>query len=216
MIQKVGDILHDDGLSKDELLGRVKVGYTNYCDVMQIADLMVGGFNVSDMCFSLEQLIKSRVDLKGSVKVYDEENGNIYGFLLLSEFRIEDGSPIRHLEPTLMEVLNCFSQINGFAFILDKRLRGCGFDKKMIEAIDCIINRYDLVWIAVDNDLRSHNYWKRMGFREVFSFTEAVFYAKFTENVENADIYYKMLFFNSNDHRDNRETREDINSSGLE
>ena len=59
MIQKVGDILHDDGLSKDELLGRVKVGYTNYCDVMQIADLMVGGFNVSDMCFSLEQLIKS-------------------------------------------------------------------------------------------------------------------------------------------------------------
>ena len=41
---------------------------------------------------------------------------------------------------------------------------------------DYIINNYDLLWIGVERDLRSHAYWQRLGFVEVFRIEEAVFY----------------------------------------
>jgi hypothetical protein len=42
--------------------------------------------------------------------------------------------------------------------------------------IENIANDYDLIWIAVETSLRTHAYWQRLGFTEVFSIPEAVFY----------------------------------------
>jgi hypothetical protein len=39
-----------------------------------------------------------------------------------------------------------------------------------------IVKNYDLIWIAVETSLRTHAYWQRLGFIEVFKIPEAVFY----------------------------------------
>jgi GNAT superfamily N-acetyltransferase len=81
------------------------------------------------------------------------------------------------LERQLGEYLGGFKQINGHSFIIDERLRGCGLDKKMLDFnVDYLKDNYDIIWIAVERDLLTHNYWQRLGFVEVFRISEAVFY----------------------------------------
>lgn len=214
MIEFTEDKMHDNDYTSDDLLGRIDISYMDYCDVGQIANLMTKSFGVSTSCFAVEQLIMTRALFNRSVKVYDKETGDIYGFLILSNHNIADGSPIRMVEPTIHEFLSGFTQIHGYAFALDIRLRNKGIDKRMLSMVNGFVNTFDLVWLAVDGDLRSNSYWKRLGFRELFSIPEATFYGKFGPNVKNQDIYYEMIFFNSEDHNNNRKTGEDICTSG--
>lgn len=209
MICRMEDKLQENDLTTEELIERVEVDYMNYCDVPQIAKLMTMGFGVSTECFAIEQLVRTRAMMEHSVKVYDKKTNEIYGFLILSNHNLNDGSPIRFVEPTMAEFMSAFTQVHGYAFVLDKRLRNKGYDRKMISLVSKFIQLFDFTWLAVDGDLRSGPYWKRLGFRELFTIPEATFYAKFSENVENADIYYETIFFNSEDHSNKRETRKD-------
>ena len=212
MLKRFDDYLQDNNLTREELLDKVSLSYMDYCDIPQLASLMVKAFGVDTMCFAFEQLIRTRVVMEKSVKVFDPETDEIYGFLVLSNFKINEGSPIKFEEFALDEFLNGFSQIHGYAFVLDKRLRNTGYDKRMLSMVDYFINSFDFCWLAVDSDLRSNAYWKKLGFKEIFSIPEATFYGRFSYNVKSADIYYKLLFFNCEDHNNNRETREETHS----
>ena len=72
--------------------------------------------------------------------------------------------------------LQQYTQINGHSFIIDERLRGKGIDKKMLGYCKDYIKTFDFAWCAVEKDLKSHNYWKKIGFDKVFSNSDASFY----------------------------------------
>ena len=51
------------------------------------------------------------------------------------------------------------------------------------------LDEYELIWCAVEKDLKSHGYWKRLGFKELFKIPEASFYAIFNDKLISDDIY---------------------------
>lgn len=169
--------LVDNNLSKNDLLERIEINKTSVEDFNQICDTLAKAFNLSSPNEAAFQLRNSLAKLDESIKIVDKENGDIYGLLIFCEYPITIGSPIMNKSKELGKFLDMFTQLNGHSFIIDERLRGCGIDKKMLYFNrEFIVNNYDFLWIGVERDLRSHCYWQRLGFVEVFRIEEAVFY----------------------------------------
>lgn len=59
------------------------------------------------------------------------------------------------------------------------------------------IDTFDFVWCAVEKDLKSHDYWKKLGFKELFSIPEASFYIRSNNSAINFDLerYYGLKGF---------------------
>ena len=169
--------LVDNELTRDELLEKVEIMKTSPSDMGNICDTLSKAFDMKSSDEALFQLINSRALLNDSIKLVDKETGDIYGLLMFCEYPISFGSPIMMHEKGVGEYLSEFKQVNGHSFVIDERLRGTGLDKKMLfHNIDMIAKNYDLIWIAVETSLRTHAYWQRLGFIEVFKIPEAVFY----------------------------------------
>ena len=169
--------LINNNLTREDLLERVEIQKTSVEDFNAICETLAKAFDLSSPNEAAFQLRNSLARLDESVKLVDKENGDIYGLLIFCEYPLTVGSPILNVDRELGISLEMFSQLNGHSFIIDERLRGCGLDKKMLYfSRDFIINNYDLLWIGVENSLRSHAYWKRLGFTEVFRIEEATFY----------------------------------------
>jgi hypothetical protein len=169
--------LIDNELTREELLNRVEIRKTSEDDLMQICETLAKAFNLNSYLEALWQLENSKVQLGESVKLVDKETNEIYGLLIFCEYPIAFGSPIRLFADNLSEYLNEFKQINGHSFIIDERLRNSGLDKKMLYFnMDFLAENYDFIWCGVEIDLKSHRYWERLGFTEVFRIPEAVFY----------------------------------------
>ena len=169
--------LIDNDLSRKDLLERVEIKKTSKDDLYQICNTLAKAFDLSSDAEAFQQLTQSNALLDESIKLVDKENGDIYGLLMFCEYPIKVGSPISFEEPNLSQYLDNFSQVNGHSFIIDERLRGTSLDKKMLfHNINFLKDNYDLVWIGVENSLKSHRYWERIGFTEVFRIPEAVFY----------------------------------------
>lgn len=188
MLIDVCNRLVDNALTRDELIPYIRVESMSYDDAPKITELM-------GKCFSLpreealRQLLYSDALLDKSVKLIDRRNGDIYGFLIFSNFSINVGSPINYVRREMAYFLSFFNQVNGFSFIIDERLRGCGFDRKMLLYGHDFLRRYEMVWAAVEKDFKTHSYWKRLGFTELFSIPEATFYGLFNEKYVTDDIY---------------------------
>lgn len=173
----VANKLIDNDLSKDDLLKRVEIQKTTEDDFVAICNTLAKAFDLSSPMEAVFQLTHSKARLDESVKLVDRENGDIYGLLIFCEYPITMGSPILHFEKEIGKWLDNFKQLNGHSFIIDERLRGCGLDKKMLYFNkEFIKDNYDLLWIGVERDLRTHPYWQRLGFVEVFKIDEASFY----------------------------------------
>lgn len=169
--------LVNNDLTKKDLLERVEVRKTTKNDLEQICNTLAKAFDLSSDAEAFQQLVQSNVLLDESIKLVDKENGDIYGLLMFCEYPIQIGSPISMTNNSLSEYLTRFSQVNGHSFIIDERLRGTRLDKKMLyHNIKFLADNYDLIWIGVESDLTTHNYWKRLGFVEVFRIPEAIFY----------------------------------------
>lgn len=181
--------LVDNNLTKEELLPNIEIVSTTYKDAPILVDLLAKCFAIPNKEEALRQLLYSNAQLDKSVKAVDKRNGDIYGFLIFSIFPIHVGSPIFHLSPRLGGFLVQFKQINGHSFILDERLRGTGIDKKMLFHQREYLNEYELIWIAVERDLKTHSYWKRLGFKDLFNIPEATFYGFFNDKFVSNDIY---------------------------
>lgn len=181
--------LVDNGLSKEELLENVEIVGTSYQDAPKLTELLAKCFNLPSQEVALRQLIYSNAQLDNSVKLVDKRNGDIYGFLIFSIFPINVGSPLMHINAKLGGFLIQYKQINGHSFIIDERLRGTGLDKKMLLFQKEFLDKFDLIWCAVEESLKSHVYWKRLGFKELFDIPEATFYALFNEKTVSKNIY---------------------------
>ena len=181
--------LVDNELTKEELLPNMEIVSTSYDDAPVLTELLAKCFNLPSRETALRQLLYSNAQLDNSVKVVDKRNGDIYGFLIFSMFPLHIGSPILHFNSRLGGFLIQFSQINGHSFILDERLRGTGIDKKMLFYQKKFLESFELIWLAVEKSLHTDNYWKRLGFKEIFSIPEATFYCLLNDNFNSADIY---------------------------
>ncbi len=169
--------LVDNDLTREDLLERVEIHKTSVEDLEQVCKVLAKSFNLSSHLEALFQLEDSKARLDESVKLVDKETGDIYGLLIFTEYPIDRGSPIRMVESGISEFLSDYKQVNGHSFIIDERLRNSGIDKKMLYFnTEFLAENYDLIWIGVEIDLRSHKYWERLGFTEVFRIPEAVFY----------------------------------------
>lgn len=181
--------LVDNNLSKEELLPNIVVTKMSYEDAPVIVSLLSKSFGIHDEEEALRQLIFSDAQLDESVKVIDRRNGDIYGFLIFSKYPLHIGSPIMHMNARMGGFLAQFKQINGHSFMLDERLRGVGIDKKMLYYNADFLKQYEMIWLAVEESLRSGSYWKRLGFKEIMSIPEATFYVMFTNKNESEYIY---------------------------
>ena len=169
--------LVDNYLTKDELLERVEIRKTTPDDLGDICDTLSKAFDMYSSDEAFFQLMQSRARLDESVKLVDKYTGEIYGLLMFCENPIKFGSPIVEYEKGICDFLDGYNQVNGHSFVIDERLRGTGLDKKMLfYNIEFLAKTYDLIWIAVEIDLRTHAYWQRLGFVELFRIPEAVFY----------------------------------------
>lgn len=176
MIELTNRLVNND-LTKEDLLKRVEIQKTSSEDIDAICETLAKAFALSSPKEAYFQLMHSSARLDESVKLVDKENGDIYGLLIFTEYPITIGTPLLMVNKNLAEFFAQFKHLNGHSFIIDERLRGCGLDRKMLYFNrDYIINNYDLLWIGVERDLRSHAYWQRLGFVEVFRIEEAVFY----------------------------------------
>lgn len=179
--------LIDNDLTKNDLLKRVEIKKTSKDDLEQICKILAKAFDLSCEGEAFQQLIQSDVLLDESIKLVDKENGDIYGLLMFCEYPIKVGTPIMFEEPKMGEYFDKFKQVNGHSFIIDERLRGTNLDKKMLfHNIKFLSDNYDLIWIGVEESLKSNAYWERLGFIEIFNIPQATFYlAPLSENMIN-------------------------------
>lgn len=183
-------LLHDDGKSKKELLENAEVQKTSYKDASEILDILKKAFNIPSRKAVLMQLLYSDVDLDNSVKIVDKRDNKIYGLLIFCNYTMQQGSPITMSKyAPIAYYLNKFKQLNGHSFVIDSRLRGTGLDKDMLHFNQEFIEKYDFIWCGVEKELNSHNYWKRMGFTELFSIPQASFYIRNTKQNSLLDIF---------------------------
>lgn len=181
--------LVDNDYTREELLPNIDIVSTSYDDAQALTELLAKCFDLPSQETAIQQLICSDAQLDNSVKAIDRRTGEIYGFLIFSKFPLHVGSPILHTNVKLGGFLIQFSQINGHSFILDERLRGSGIDKKMVYFQKEYLENFELTWIAVERDLKTHEYWKRLGFKELFKIPEATFYGIFNEKMVSRNIY---------------------------
>ena len=193
MIQKC-TTLHDDTKSREELLNHIDICKTSYKDAYQIINILMKAFNIPSDAEALRQLLYTNANLDESVKVVDKRDGKIYGLLILCEHPIQKGSPIFGKSYELGRYLENFSQLHGFAFVIDERLRGEHLHKNLLQFNFNYISKFDFIWCAVENDLQSHNYWKRLGFEEVLCNHDAKFYIKFFDKKRMIDIFMIKMF----------------------
>lgn len=180
-------------IEKEELEKFCRISKTNEHDIFEIAKILCYNMGLNNPIMALQQLLNTNVNVNESIKLYDPRDNSVYGVLILSNFPMEKGSPLSIIEPKAAKLLKNYSQINGFLFIIDERLRGSGFDKKMIEMALPYISQFDMIWVGVDKNLKTHNYWQRLGLVKTLTTNEAVFYTRFINKKCLEDIYNKMI-----------------------
>lgn len=187
---KACDFLQDDNFSKCDLLNNIEIKKTTFKDFKEIAILLQKAFNLKSLEDSVRQLIYSQINLDISFKLVNKINNKIYGMLLFSNNDINNGIPMFMIkQPHLSNYLKNFKIINGFAFIIDKRLRNCGIDKKMLNISSNELLDYDFIWCGVQQNLKSHNYWKKIGFKKFFNYMDIDFYLRKVNNNSLIDIF---------------------------
>lgn len=183
--------LIDNNLTREDLLERIEIRKTSEEDLMDICTTLAKSFGLSSYNEALWQMENSNALLNESIKLVDKETNEIYGLLIFTEYPIQVGSPIQLAESGISQSLRGFKQVNGHSFIIDERLRNCGLDKKMLYFnADFLIHNYDMIWIGIEESLRSKSYWERLGFVKIFEIPQATFYLMpLSENMINEYLY---------------------------
>ena len=169
--------LVDNDLTRKDLLEKVEIKKTSEEDFDNICKTIAKAFDLKSPGEAAMQLIHSHVLIDESIKLVDKGTGEIYGLLMFCEYPVSVGTPLLQINENLAKFLDEFKQVNGHSFVIDERLRGIGFDRKMLfHNIKFFAKNYDFIWCGVEYSLKSHNYWKKLGFIEIFDIPEATFY----------------------------------------
>ncbi len=185
----MNDYFYEDNKKIDELIQNCIVTSTTYSDVFEIVKILSKSFNINSKQEVVRQLLYSKADLDNSVKIIDKRDNKIYGLLIFSEFNINEGSPILLNNNELGKYLSNYTQINGYSFIIDKRLRNTSFDKLMLDYCKDFVNEFDFIWCGVEKKLKSHNYWQRLGFVNILKTNDADFYVYSNNKKMLLDIF---------------------------
>ena len=183
--------LTDNDLSRKELLENIVITNTNKNDVAKIIEILSKSFGMGGEYEAFFQIVNSNIDLDNSVKAIDKRDGKIYGLLMFAHYPINNGSPLPFKNNSLCNYLMQYRQINGHSFIIDERIRNAGIDKKMLYYNEDFVKNNDFIWCAVEKDLKSHNYWKKLGFIEICRIEDASFYIL----PFNDDINFDLRFY---------------------
>lgn len=168
----ISDRLNDSPLTTSELMPRCIVTKTCKGDVFDILRILMDCFKIPSLKEALMYANNMKLNLTESVKLVDKETNTIYGILMFGETNMP-------FMPHMMnELFRNFKQVCGIGFLIDERLRGRGFDMKMLYHNKEYLEKFDLVWCGVDSSLPTHNYWKRLGFTECVSMPNVSFYLK--------------------------------------
>ena len=213
MIDESLDILIDDNKTKEELLENISYSNIDTDDFDNVSEILYKVLPIPSLNDAKEQLINSKADFSKSIKCFDKRDNVIYGVLIFSNYHIIDGSPLPSINIALANLLIDMNCINGFAFVLDKRLRGTNIHKKMIDlSINYISNNYDFIWCGVEKNLKSHHYWQKMGFIKLFDIEEASFYIHFFNKSKlNEYLLLKEKIDNEQDNNYFRKAGEEFN-----
>mgnify|MGYP000028948632 CR=1 FL=1 len=150
--------------------------HIKYTDLDEIITFLAENLIHEQPNIILSQLINSKIDFDKSWKIIDKKTHKIYGVLILCNFMITQGTPLSMVKPHLANYLSKLQHVNGYAFVIDKTLRGKKFDIQLLHKCLTNISSYDYIWCGVDTNLKSHNYWKKLGFIEICKIQEATFY----------------------------------------
>lgn len=178
----INDMMVDNDLTTRDILKYCKMSKTDSLfDRSQIKHIMNKCFKLP--LYEAEKLVEE-IDYETSVKFYDPIGYSIYGLLLFTNNEVKQAIPgIEYFNPLVANIFNGFRQKNGEAFIIDKRLQGIGLDKLMLNyALKLLKGNKpapELIWLGVNRELKSHNYWLRHGFLEFYSDMMVRFYCKF-------------------------------------
>ena len=112
-----------------------------------------------------------------SVKALDE-SGNVIGLLNMSDYRIEEETPLIAVEqPELLAAMNAQRYTAVFSFIVAPQYRGTGLNYDMLMSIMPELKaNYDFVFVPVLHRLKTHQYWQRWGAREFYRDADCVYY----------------------------------------
>lgn len=203
MLKLEGKLVNNN-LTREELLENVIICNTNEDDIIDVASILSVNMGLNNRDLAAYQLYSSNYNIDKSVKLIDKRNGIIYGVLILSNYSIYKGSPIVNKSPLFAYALKNLKQLNGFLFVIDERLRGCGFDKKMIKFAKEYIETFDVCWVAVEKSLNTHSYWKRLGFAPILEVGDGIFYIKILNKKAVNDIYNNISEYYKNESYYNR------------
>lgn len=151
-------LFQQNSLSKEELIANCEIAKTTERDWFQMAAALYCNMGVETPLMAVRQIIDYNINMTESIKLYDKRDGMIYGLLLIGEKNIEQATPIISEDPKGANALSKMKQLNGFLFIIDSRLRGCGYDREMIKMAMPFIKTYDIIWAGVGKELKTHNY----------------------------------------------------------
>lgn len=166
-------------LTEDEMFDNVVLRECDPSDILNVADAVMKTFGLPTLDMTLRTFDEHKVDLYNSVLAVDAFTDEIYGVLLFAYHPLS--SEIRKNDISFQDFLQTLDMVEGHAFLLDERLRGKGIDKEMLDFAKPFLNTFDAVWCGVDNDMKSHKYWERLGFKKMGENHNACFYMKATD-----------------------------------
>lgn len=110
--------------------------------------------------------------------ITQSHNNAIIGLLNMSDYRIEEETPIIAREkPDLLAAMNARRYTAVFSFIVAPEYRGTRLNYDMIMSIMPELKaNYDFVFIPVLHRLKTHQYWQRWGAREFYRDADCVYY----------------------------------------
>ena len=205
--------LYNDNKTKEELIDNIAIARIEYNDILDVLFILQKTFHIPTRDEAFNQIYSMSADLPNSVKVFDKRDNKIYGILIFACPDITRATPILNINNTLGSYLKNKNMVNGFAFVLDKRLRGTTLDKQMLMFNKLFLSKYDYIWCGVERELLTDNYWKRLGFKELINTPQATFYLRPLKQKEANDIFIiKLLSENIYETNSiNRETGASVN-----
>jgi hypothetical protein len=73
--------------------------------------------------------------------------------------------------------LNKLNYISFFSFIVAPEYRGTKLNYDMIMSLEEDLKKYDFIFVPVQHQLKTHDYWKRWGGIKFYEDEESKFYA---------------------------------------
>lgn len=226
MLNSVDVKLQYDDKNKAELIENAEIKNTEPSDFGEIVRILSHTFEYDGYGMPPHQILNlmemelrsSRVDLENSVKLVDKRDGKIYGLLVFSHYNLATGSPLLTRKSTAMiaEYLMGYSQINGFAFLIDKRLRGVGLDRKMIVFAEPFLKQFDFVWCATEYESKSNAYWQRYGFVQIWEDEDSCFYIRNTGKSNMNDVLILKMASEALNSKENAKGNKDDEDDDLD